>query len=118
MSVVSVKWQGHGGPVSCLDSSEEDNDHHGAGTNNLLLSGSEDKTARLWDIRDSRRRASLCIVAPGEVFSVKFAPHHPHRSKEMIDSTSISSSSSSSSFAKDHTVYVLPRPKGPFQKRV
>ena len=62
----------------------------------LLLSGSEDKTARLWDVRDeSRRRACLCIAAPAEVFSVTFAPNVPDDTQKL-----------SSPFAKDHSVYV------------
>ena len=61
--VTSSTWQGHKAPVSCLDVAA-----------NLLLSGSEDRTARLWDLRDPKRRACLCIAAPAQVFAVKFAP--------------------------------------------
>ena len=107
--VGSVQWQGHQGPVSCLDSSGP-NDNSG---NNLLLSGSEDKTARVWDLRGPPR-ASLCIMAPGEVFSVKFAPTDPNRS---VGSSTADTTSRplASTFAQDHTVYVsyLP-PKASF----
>jgi WD40 repeat protein len=62
-SIQSYKLQGHQGSVSCLDISEIG-----------LLSGSEDKTARLWDLREGKRRACLCIQTEGEVMSVAFEP--------------------------------------------
>ena len=63
----SSKFKGHQGSVLCLDFNSSDS---------LLLSGSEDQTARIWDVRDasSRRRASLCIVTQGEVLSACFVP--------------------------------------------
>lgn len=90
--ISSVKYQGHRGPVLCLDVSGDGNERHSDGPTGtpssapphsssssslLLLSGSEDRTARVWDLRDHRRRACLCIQAPGEVLAASFAP--PHR---------------------------------------
>ena len=73
--------KGHSGQVLCLDhasskkSSIKDkttiHDH-----SNLLMSGSEDGTARLWDLRSSYN-ASLCILSPTdskEITSVSFSP--------------------------------------------
>lgn len=54
-------FKGHKGSVLCL-----------AHCNSLLLSGSEDKTARVWDLRTSR--TALCLVAGEQVTSVAFAP--------------------------------------------
>ena len=114
--VGSVQWQGHRGPVSCLDSTGP-NDNSGT---NLLLSGSEDKTARVWDFRGPPR-ASLCIMAPGEVFSVKFAPTDPNR-PEGGSTADPTSRPLSSTFAQDHTVYVsylvLKPPLMTYRKRV
>jgi WD40 repeat protein len=56
-------FKGHKGSVLCLA--------HDSGSS-LLLSGSEDETARLWDLRTSK--TALCLLAGGEVTSVAFAP--------------------------------------------
>ena len=67
--LTATKYQGHQGPVLCLDVSVDDA---------CLLSGSEDSTARLWDLRENnKRRASLCIQTHGEVLSVAFSPPPP-----------------------------------------
>ncbi len=84
--IISSKWEGHKAPVSCLDYSGD-----------FLLSGSEDRTARLWDVRDTKRRAAWCVSAPGEVFSVKFAPKLSTEAMEM---------ECSNPFAIDHIMYV------------
>ena len=75
-------FRGHRGPVLCLAHSSErppppsrgrllprdddDDDahrhHHHGHHPSLLLSGSEDGTARLWDLRT--RRTSVCMVVP------------------------------------------------------
>ena len=86
-NIHSTKYQGHQGAVLCLDISHDDN---------LLISGSEDRTARLWDVRSNKRRASLCIPTNGEVLSVAFAP------KMQGDMPF----SSPNAFAHDHTMYV------------
>ena len=65
--IQSSKIHGHQGSVLCMDITEDA----------FVLSGSEDKTARLWDLRDSRNRACICIQALGEVLSVAFAPKLP-----------------------------------------
>ncbi|KAL7531084.1 hypothetical protein ACHAWF_003625 [Thalassiosira exigua] len=79
--------KGHRGPVLCLDNSSSSRRRRPrrgsgggeAGPRCLLLSGSEDGTARLWDLRS--RKAALCVVVPrsddgsrGEVTSVAFHP--------------------------------------------
>jgi WD40 repeat protein len=70
-TIQSSKFHGHQGSVLCLDITDDGERAP------FLLSGSEDKTARLWDLRDHRRRASLCIQAEGEVLSAAFAPSTP-----------------------------------------
>ena len=67
-NIQSTKIKGHTGAVLCLD-----NNNHGGSSSvgGCLLSGSEDGTARLWDLRSSPK-ASTCIVAGGEVTSVAF----------------------------------------------
>lgn len=62
--IESSKYQGHVGSVTCLDIST-------SSSTNLLVSGSEDGTARIWDLRSHRRRAVSCIQTHGEVSSVK-----------------------------------------------
>lgn len=125
-SLISSKFEGHKAPVLSLDySSSAGNDN----SSHLLLSGSEDRTARLWDVRDSKRRACLCIPVQGEVLSVKFAPrllpqhqqlHQQHptttttttkqddddNSLENMEVDSPSTTITNSPFAKDHTMYV------------
>jgi WD40 repeat protein len=86
--IKSAKFQGHQAPVLSLAVSQHDS---------LLLSGSEDHTARLWDLRDNnRRRASLCIQTSGEVLSVVFAPKQEEESSKL-----------SNLFARDHSMYVF-----------
>jgi len=71
----------------------------------LLLSGSSDGTARLWDLR--MQRAALCIIAPGDdngdsdVTSVTF---HPQSSA----STSVAGGvyPSANTYARDMTIYL------------
>mmetsp|Transcript_9712 Transcript_9712/g.23527 ORF Transcript_9712/g.23527 Transcript_9712/m.23527 type:complete len:505 (-) Transcript_9712:566-2080(-) len=67
----NAKFKGHGAAVLCLDLSSPSQS-----SSPLLLSGSEDGTARLWDLRDHRRRACMCIKVPGggDVLSAVFAP--------------------------------------------
>ena len=60
MPITSFVLKGHKSSVNCLDIQQS-----------LLLSGSDDQTARLWDLRTSR--TSLCLKTPGEVTSVAFA---------------------------------------------
>jgi WD40 repeat protein len=55
--------KGHKGSVLCLAHDS---------ISSLLLSGSEDETARLWDLRTSK--TALCLLAGGEVTAVAFAP--------------------------------------------
>ena len=86
----SAKYQGHTAPVLSLAVSED---------YSLLLSGSEDHTARLWDLRDNnRRRASLCIQTGGEVLSVAFTPKNNGVLEDMP------AVQLSSPFAKDHSM--------------
>lgn len=92
-SSYETKLKGHTSPVLCLDHSRLQKEHkrdnhtrHLMRMNDIsipthsLLSGSEDGTARLWDLRNSTR-ASLCIVVEPsytneskEVTSVAFHP--------------------------------------------
>ena len=89
--LTASKYQGHHGPVLSLDVSADDT---------CLLSGSEDHTARLWDVRENhKRRASLCIQTHGEVLSVAFAP--PVLSKATKENEDVHLASV---FAQDHSV--------------
>ena len=110
-----TKLKGHRAAVLCLDISSPVS----STSSSLLLSGSEDGTARLWDLREHQRRgACLCIqtIDGGDVLSAVFAPPHPQRRRPSTTTTtttsssstplSLSSSSSSSSFAQDYTVYL------------
>jgi WD40 repeat protein len=97
-----TKLKGHRAAVLCLDISSPV-----SSTSSLLLSGSEDGTARLWDLREHQRRgACLCIqtIDGGDVLSAVFAPPHPQRRPSTT--TASSTPSLSSSFAQDYTVYL------------
>eukprot|EP00548_Thalassiothrix_antarctica_P009003 CAMPEP_0194137462 /NCGR_PEP_ID=MMETSP0152-20130528/7355_1 /TAXON_ID=1049557 /ORGANISM="Thalassiothrix antarctica, Strain L6-D1" /LENGTH=353 /DNA_ID=CAMNT_0038834493 /DNA_START=30 /DNA_END=1088 /DNA_ORIENTATION=- len=59
--IVSFTLKGHKSSVNCLSYQNE---------TSLLLSGSDDTTARLWDLRTSK--ASLCIRTDSPVTSVAF----------------------------------------------
>lgn len=106
--IISSKFEGHKAPVLSLDFAGGENGN----SSPLLLSGSEDRTARLWDVRDdsSKRRACLCIPVQGEVLSVKFAPRRPPSVDDDDDDQMMAIEDSSASpmnpFAKDHTMYV------------
>ena len=122
-SVEFVQLKGHSGSVLCLDHSNSADDRFG--TNNTsssgaciydstLLSGSEDGTCRLWDLRTGLR-ASLCIQCYSnstlnilktttttnddcrDVLSVSFGP--PWQQQEALDMNA------ESSFARDYSVY-------------
>ena len=106
-----TKLKGHRAAVLCLDISSPVSS---TSSSSLLLSGSEDGTARLWDLREHQRRgACLCIqtIDGGDVLSAVFAPPHPQRRRPSTTTTttttaSSSSTPSSSSFAQDYTVYL------------
>lgn len=81
-SIKQITLKGHKGPVLCLDHSSSSiippkakSSHNQCFSDVLLLSGSEDGTARLWDIK-SGTRAIKCILAPDKeaVTSVAFYP--------------------------------------------
>ena len=95
------KFQGHGAAILCLDvSSQNSSVSLPSSTSTLLLSGSEDGTARLWDLRDHRRRACLCIKVPGggDVLSAVFAPPSP--------STATLPNETASAFSKNCSVFL------------
>ena len=106
----STKYCGHKGPILCLDVSPTI-----FSSSSLLLSGSEDRTARIWDLRTCcggsggsgttgdasgsnrrRPRASLCIPTKGEVLSAVFATTRHSKSKALSQPSS----------AYDHTIYL------------
>lgn len=93
-----AKYQGHTAPVLSLAVSED-----------CLLSGSEDHTARLWDLREnSRRRASLCIQAGGEVLSATFTPKQNHEiSSNGGGPPEEEEEELASPFAKNHSMYAF-----------
>lgn len=96
-NIQSVKLQGHHGAVLCLDHNSTGGGGPGSNkiTEGCLLSGSEDGTARLWDLRASPRSVT-CIVAGEEVTSVAFGQPSP----------SPTESAGISEFSRDFTVYL------------
>lgn len=90
--------KGHRGPVNCLAHSSS---VVTAPAPSLLLSGSSDGTARLWDLRT--QRAASCIIAPvddggdSDVTSVAFHP---------LSTATTTSSSKSNPYARDMTIYL------------
>ena len=113
--IKTTKLQGHGAAVLCLDVSSPFSQSSTtvsdtpptslpSSTSALLLSGSEDGTARLWDLRDHRRRACLCIRVPGggDVLSAVFAPPPPIAATLPITMRS----ENNSAFSKDCTVFL------------
>ena len=73
------KLRGHNGGVLCVEHSssikhEGDDDLSCSNSNRscCVLSGSEDQTCRLWDLRTLK--TSVCIRCEGEVLSVSFGP--------------------------------------------
>lgn len=103
--VHSEKFQGHGAAVLCLDvlsqSTSDSSVSIPSSTSTLLLSGSEDGTARLWDLRDHRRRACLCIKIPGggDILSAVFAPTSP-------STYAVLPNDSESAFSKNCSVFL------------
>jgi WD40 repeat protein len=125
--ILMTKLKGHQGSILCLDLSlptkndPDDNDQLTkskssststtslSSTTSLLLSGSEDHTARLWDIREHRRRACLCVQTSGDVLSAMFAP--PPNRLHMDQPTTTDNNMKqkrplSSPFALDYTIYL------------
>ncbi|VEU35515.1 unnamed protein product [Pseudo-nitzschia multistriata] len=103
--ITNAKLKGHGAAVLCLDlSSSSTSSSLPLSGSPLLLSGSEDGTARLWDLRDHRRRACLCIKVPGggDVLSAVFAPPPPVA--EAL--TSMPTPNETTAFGRDCTVYL------------
>ena len=95
-----IKLRGHKSSVLCLAHSSNNVDNTPGG-HASLLSGSEDKTARLWDLRAGAAcRAGTCIIAPGEVTSVAFYPNQ-NGPKGKSPSSVVTAP-----FGKNHTVYL------------
>lgn len=107
--------KGHNKAVLCLaysterlaytPKSKKDIDVDGIAHPNLLLSGSEDGTARLWDLRT--RKTAYCIIIPksedGEALDVNSVAFHP----SILDGYDGSKTAESIlDGSKDCTVYV------------
>ena len=104
--ITSAKFQGHGAAILCLDvSSPSSQSSLPSSTSTLLLSGSEDGTARLWDLRAHRHRACLCIRVPGggDVLSAVFAPPAPVSTSPP---TATNPGRKESAFSRDCTVFL------------
>ena len=118
MMIQSTVLKGHQKAVLCLDHSSSSSSRRDApptsttttttsssvtasSAGSLLLSGSEDGTARLWDLKCQPLRASLCIQAPngGEVLSVAFGP-------KWGDSAVVAAAAADSAFAREYSVYL------------
>lgn len=113
--LTNAKLKGHRAAVLCLDISSPSSlpsatiQSHVSSTSSLLLSGSEDGTARLWDLREHKRRACLCIQTPGggDVLSAVFAPLSAAVSPTTTTTTLIPGKDNpTSTFARDFTVYL------------
>jgi hypothetical protein len=111
--IKSVRLKGHTAPVLCLDHSSSLNGSYSSISSCSLLSGAQDGTARLWDLRIAR--AVLCIKAEGpDVMSVSFGPPSsdsvPNNSAGSDDNptstTSNNPSIHSSAYACDYAVYL------------
>jgi WD repeat-containing protein 53 len=67
----SQKFRGHSGSVLCLDHCSSLPRHLlSSNLSDCFLSGSEDKTCRLWDVRTTK--TSICIQCADEVLAVAF----------------------------------------------
>jgi len=99
----NVKLKGHKAAVLCLDVSSPSQSSLPLSSSPLLLSGSEDGTARLWDLREHKRRACLCIkvAGGGDVLTAVFAPPKP---PSAVAATTIPNENAR--FARDCTVYL------------
>jgi len=120
--LTSAKLKGHRAAVLCLDISSPSLQSSAtiqsdvSSTSSLLLSGSEDGTARLWDLREHKRRACLCIQTPGggDVLSAVFAPLLGVTEKKAVQPTTVTiipgkdntPSCRTPAFARDFTVYL------------
>lgn len=79
--IQTFQLSGHKGPVTCLANNSHLNTITSTGTtyntqntkspsndssfiSQVLLSGSEDGTVRLWDLKANCKRAALCITCP------------------------------------------------------
>jgi WD repeat-containing protein 53 len=72
--IQSFSLKGHNGSVLCLDHSSNRASSFAIGADSTLVSGSEDGTCRLWDLRTGTR-ANLCIqCGSGDVLSVALGP--------------------------------------------
>ena len=102
----NVKLKGHKAAVLCLDVSSPSQSSLSLSSSPLLLSGSEDGTARLWDLREHKRRACLCIkvAGGGDVLSAVFAPPQPQSLSPPAAATTIPNENAR--FARDCTVYL------------
>jgi len=90
--IQSVQLKGHQAAVSCLDHSSSTT---AAVRPSLLLSGSEDGTCRLWDLRLGRAVSCIkCSNSGEEVLSVAFGPP-----------SFLGTTASESPFARDCSVY-------------
>ena len=119
--VQTVQLKGHQKAVLCLDhSSSSSASGSTTGTSvgpSLLLSGSEDGTCRLWDLRTGRTAScikcssaaangatggSVSASPPSEVLSVAFGPSWENESDHGDDAAS----KPQSAFAREFSVYV------------
>lgn len=116
-----VELKGHSAAVLCLDHSnsaiqkfQTANAHQQHGYDSTLLSGSEDGTCRLWDLR-AGLRASLCIRCYNgtdvstndcrDVLSVSFGPPWQQQEQPQPPQQPASHTDAVSPFARDYSVY-------------
>ena len=90
-SITKYQLVGHAGPVLCLDYIED----------SLLLSGSEDHTGRVWDLRTDR--TAVCCHCDGEVLSAVFGPNLQNETSREIKRGAKNENGISS---PEHSVYL------------
>lgn len=111
--IKTFKLKGHQGPVTCLDHSSSlilggDSRRRSSCTPTsagCLLSGSEDGTCRLWDLRE-KLRASLCIKTSGTVLSVAFYGPQLTAAEDTLSAGVYHQQRTSSLFAQDISIYL------------
>ena len=115
--ITTSKLKGHQGAVLTLDHSSSVSNPNATQQQQqqqrrydtaCLLSGSEDATARLWDLRERHLvRASLCIKTIGPVMSVCFGPYPEMISYQSQDAVVVESCDAAPSlWAREFGVYL------------
>jgi WD40 repeat protein len=106
-AISAIKLRGHQGSVTCLDHSSSMTDE--TSLHASLLSGSDDGTARLWDLRE-HLRAAICIKVPSQIAGEEVSNEVLSVSFGNYVAQSDSVGPESSGFSRDFTVYISAGP--------